>query len=46
MNQTQLIRFIQHYERISRWIDREMPARAQAVIEIDADRNLRKLTLR
>jgi D-glycerate 3-kinase len=46
MDQAQLVRFIQHYERLSRWIDAEMPARAEAVIEIDADRGLRRLTIR
>ena len=46
MSQAQLTRFIQHYERISRWIDAEMPKRADAVVDLDADRNLKRLRLR
>lgn len=46
MNHVQLIRFIQHYERISRWIDAEMPKRADAVVDLDAERDLQRLWLR
>ena len=31
-------RFIQHYERLSRWIDVDMPARADVVAQLDAAR--------
>jgi D-glycerate 3-kinase len=46
MDEAQLTRFIQHYERISRWIDGEMPERADAVIDLEADRGLRQFRLR
>jgi len=46
MNPAQLVRFIQHYERISRWIDAEMPGRADAVVDLDPDRNVVSLRLR
>jgi D-glycerate 3-kinase len=46
MGPAALARFIQHYERLSRWIDAEMPHRADAVIEIEADRRLKSLALR
>ena len=41
MNDAQLRRFIQHYERITRHMLEEMPARADAVIELDAMRRPR-----
>jgi D-glycerate 3-kinase len=44
MSDADLVRFIQHYERLSRWIDMEMPGRADAVIELDADRGLRAMS--
>ena len=34
-------RFIQHYERLSRWIDVDMPARADVVAQLDAARRPR-----
>ncbi|HET9160892.1 MAG TPA: kinase [Caulobacteraceae bacterium] len=39
MNDQALARFIQFYERISRWIEAEMPARADRVIRLNADRD-------
>ena len=45
MNKAQLTRFIQHYERLTRWIDREMPGRADAVVDLDADRNVNHLRI-
>jgi D-glycerate 3-kinase len=45
MTDDQLARFIQHYERVSRWIDVEMPARADAVIELAADRRATNVTV-
>ena len=38
MSDLQIDRFIQHYERLTRWILEEMPARADGVIPLDADR--------
>ncbi|MDF7776724.1 kinase [Sphingomonas sp. AOB5] len=38
MTDDQIAVFVQHYERITRWIIAEMPARADAVIRLDADR--------
>ena len=37
--------FIQHYERLTRWIDAEMPERADAVAQLGADREVLNLTL-
>jgi D-glycerate 3-kinase len=41
MDQAELARFIQFYERISRWIDEEMPARADLVVALNPDRSTR-----
>jgi D-glycerate 3-kinase len=38
MSDEEIGRFIQHYERIARWLDREMPGRADMVIDLDASR--------
>lgn len=37
MDEAALDRFLMHYERLTRWMLAEMPARADAVIEIGAD---------
>lgn len=37
MDDTTLDRFLMHYERLTRWMLEEMPARADVVIEIGAD---------
>jgi D-glycerate 3-kinase len=39
MDATQIGRFVQHYERLTRWILAEMPTRADWVITLDRDRN-------
>jgi D-glycerate 3-kinase len=39
MSDAVVARFIQHYERLTRWILREMPSRADVVIELDAVRS-------
>jgi len=38
MTDPEVHRFIQHYERLSRWIDLEMPARADLVVQLDEAR--------
>lgn len=38
MDDTAINRFIAHYERLTRWILQEMPARADWTIPLDADR--------
>jgi D-glycerate 3-kinase len=38
MTDAEVGRFIQHYERITRWILEEMPDRADWVVRLDADR--------
>ena len=37
MDEAALGRFLMHYERLTRWMLEEMPARADAVIPIGAD---------
>jgi D-glycerate 3-kinase len=38
--------FIQHYERLTRWIDAEMPARAEAVVQLGAAREVLGVEIR
>jgi D-glycerate 3-kinase len=38
MSPAQVTRFIQHYERLTRWILQEMPARADLVVRLGVDR--------
>jgi D-glycerate 3-kinase len=44
MNDDQIARFIQHYERITRHILAEMPGRADVTIALDADRHVQRVT--
>jgi D-glycerate 3-kinase len=37
--------FIQHYERLTRWVDAEMPPRADAVVQLGPEREVPNLTL-
>ena len=37
MNEAELTRFIMHYERLARWILREMPSRADVVVRLGPD---------
>lgn len=39
MSDSQIARFVAHYERLTRWILAEMPARADWVVTLDAERN-------
>ena len=43
MTPEQVSRFIQHYERLTRWVLAEMPERADVTIGLDSDRALRRL---
>ncbi len=40
MNDAEIARFIQHYERLTRHILDEMPARADLVVALDAERGV------
>ena len=40
MSDDEVRTFIRHYERLARWLDREMPQRADVVVELDAARNV------
>jgi D-glycerate 3-kinase len=43
MSDEEVDRFVQHYERLTRHIMAEMPARADAVVELGPDRQFRRL---
>lgn len=40
MSDAEVLRFIQHYERLSRWIDLDLPGRADVVATLDAERRV------
>lgn len=46
MTDAQLARFIMHYERLTRFILREMPQRADLVVALDAERRVRNICRR
>lgn len=46
MSDAEVARFVAHDERISRWIDEEMPGRADILIALDEDRNAVSMRLR
>jgi D-glycerate 3-kinase len=39
MEEAEIARFVAHYERLTRWILAEMPARADWVVTLDTKRN-------
>ncbi|MGZ6018882.1 MAG: kinase, partial [Phenylobacterium sp.] len=39
MAETEIARFVAHYERLTRWILAEMPGRADWVVTLDTERN-------
>lgn len=43
MNPAQVSRFIQHYERLTRWILEEMPMRADLTVRLGPDREVLSL---
>lgn len=43
MNETELRRFIQHYERLTRWMIEEMPQRADVVLELGKDHQIHRI---
>jgi len=43
MSETQLTRFIQHFERVSRQMLRNCPDHADLVVRLDAQRRVRSL---
>jgi D-glycerate 3-kinase len=44
MDDDALDRFLMHYERLTRWMLREMPARADVLIEIGPDQRPKAIT--
>ena len=40
MNAEEIARFIMHYERLSRWMFKEMPARADYLLELTPDHTI------
>jgi len=46
MSDEEIARFIQHYERVTRHVLAEMPSRAQLVINLDAQREVTRVTRR
>lgn len=46
MNPTQIERFIAHYERLTRWMLQEMPARADILLSLQADHSIAKIDTR
>jgi len=43
MNERELHRFIQHYERLTRWMLEEMPRRADIVLELGIDHQIHRI---
>ena len=42
MNPSQIKRFIMHYERLTRWMLEEMPQRADYVLELTPEHNIKQ----
>lgn len=46
MSDDEIARFVEHYQRLTEWMATEMPARADVVIDLDADRHVTGMKLR
>lgn len=46
MDDSEIVRFVQHYERVTRNLLEEMPARADCVLELGRDHRIERLVLR
>lgn len=46
MSDDEITRFVQHYERLTRYIIAEMPMRAHAIVKLGPDRELEELVLK
>ena len=44
MNRAEVMHFIQHYERLTRWILTEMPERADLTVRLDSDRRIVRIS--
>jgi D-glycerate 3-kinase len=46
MDKKELETFIMHYERLTRWMLKEMPARADLLLPLGADQHIRAVEIR
>ncbi|MBT3901702.1 MAG: hypothetical protein HOF20_02475, partial [Pelagibacteraceae bacterium] len=44
MNKKELSFFIQHYEKITKWMIKTMPAKADILINLDRNQKIKKIT--
>ena len=44
MNKKELSFFIQHYEKITKWMIKTMPAKADLLINLDRNQKIKKIT--
>ena len=45
MNKTDLQKFIQHYEKLTKWMIKTMPAKADMLIKIDKNQKIKKVVI-
>ena len=45
MNKKDLQKFIQHYEKLTKWMMKTMPAKADILIKIDSNQKIKKVTI-
>jgi len=45
MNKKELQKFIQHYEKLTKWMMKTMPAKADIVIKIDSNQKIKKVVI-
>ena len=43
MNKENLIKFIQHYEKLTKWMMQTMPIKTDILIKIDSNQKIKKL---
>ena len=45
MNKKDLQKFIQHYEKLTKWMMKTMPAKADILIKIDSNQKIKKVVI-
>ena len=45
MKKTDLRKFIQHYEKLTKWMIKTMPAKADMLIKIDKNQKIKKVVI-
>tara|TARA_B100000579_G_scaffold332469_1_gene282790 strand:- start:246 stop:431 length:186 start_codon:yes stop_codon:yes gene_type:complete len=43
MNKKQIIEFVQHYEKITKWMKKKLPLKSSLIISVGKDQKIKKI---